>query len=262
MFIDERRIAVMNLKYRYRVNGDDMIKIAVIDDEEQIRELILQNIKKAVHGQHDDIEIKAYASGEIFWEELQKGKTPDILFTDIQMQTLDGVELGKRVRKMCPDMYIVFITSYEEYAAESYRIEAYQYILKQDLEFRLPGVVSQLTEKLRKQEKEFCIIKDGTEKIKLLYKDILYLYKSKGAKYVNYVTTQGIVRERNSLENALKTLDNRQFLLVERGYAVNIKRISRLSGDTIYLEKGYEVQVSKARLTEVKREINLYWRNS
>ena len=96
----------------------------------------------------------------------------------------------------------------------------------------------------------------------MLYKDILYLYKSKGAKYVNYVTTQGVVRERTSLENALKMLNSRQFLLVERGYAVNIKQICRVSGDTIYLEKGYEVQVSKARLAEVKREINLYWRNS
>lgn len=238
-----------------------MIKIAVIDDEEQIRKLILRNIKKIVQGRHD-IEIRAYASGETFWKAIKNGEIPDILFTDIQIQPLNGVELGKRVRKLCPDMYIIFITSYEEYAAESYRIEAYQYILKQDLEFRLPGVVRQLTERLRKQEKEFCIIKDGTEQVKLLYKDILYLYKSKGAKYVNYVTAQGVVRERNSLENALKTLDNRQFLLVERGYAVNINRICRLSGDTICLEKGYEVQVSKARLADVKREINLYWRNS
>ena len=225
-----------------------MIKIAIVDDEEQTREQILRTLKENIQKQHE-VEIKLYASGESFFEEIQKGETADILFTDIQMQQLDGVELGKLVRRLCPDMYIVFITSYEEYAAESYRIEAYQYILKQDLEFRLPGVAEQL-------------IKDGTEQVKLLYKDILYLYKSKGAKYVNYVTTQGVVRERTSLENALKMLNSRQFLLVERGYAVNIKQICRVSGDTIYLEKGYEVPVSKARLAEVKREINLYWRNS
>ena len=225
-----------------------MIKIAIVDDEEQTREQILRTLKENIQEQHE-VEIKLYASGESFFEE-------------IQMQQLDGVELGKLVRRICPDMYMVFITSYEEYAAESYRIEAYQYILKQDLEFRLPGVAEQLIEKLQKQKKEFCIIKDGTEQVKLLYKDILYLYKSKGTKYVNYVTTQGVVRERTSLENALKMLNSRQFLLVERGYAVNIKQICRVSGDTIYLEKGYEVPVSKARLAEVKREINLYWRNS
>ena len=230
-----------------------MIKIAIVDDEEQTREQILQTLKENIQEQHE-VEIKLYVSGESFFEEIQKGHAADILFTDIQMQQLDGVELGKLVRRLCPDMYIVFITSY--------RIEAYQYILKQDLEFRLPGIAEQLIEKLQKQKKEFCIIKDGTEQVKLLYKDILYLYKSKGAKYVNYVTTQGVVRERTSLENALKMLNSRQFLLVERGYAVNIKQICRVSGDTIYLEKGYEVPVSKARLAEVKREINLYWRNS
>ena len=223
-----------------------MIKIAIVDDEEQTREQILRTLKENIQEQHE-VEIKLYASGESFFEEIQKGETADILFTDIQMQQLDGVELGKLVRRLCPDMYIVFITSYEEYAAESYRIEAYQYILKQDLEFRLPGVAEQLIEKLQKQKKEFCIIKDGTEQVKLLYKDI---------------TTKGVVRERTSLENALKMLNSRQFLLVERGYAVNIKQICRVSGDTIYLEKGYEVPVSKARLAEVKREINLYWRNS
>ena len=238
-----------------------MIKIAIVDDEEQTREQILRTLKENIQEQHE-VEIKLYASGESFFEEIQKGETADILFTDIQMQQLDGVELGKLVRRICPDMYIVFITSYEEYAAESYRIEAYQYILKQDLEFRLPGVAEQLIEKLQKQKKEFCIIKDGTEQVKLLYKDILYLYKSKGTKYVNYVTTQGVVRERTSLENALKMLNSRQFLLVERGYAVNIKQICRVSGDTIYLEKGYEVPVSKARLAAVKLDINLYWRNS
>ena len=102
-----------------------MIKIAIVDDEEQTREQILQTLKENIQEQHE-VEIKLYVSGESFFEEIQKGHAADILFTDIQMQQLDGVELGKLVRRLCPDMYIVFITSYEEYAAESYRIEAYQ----------------------------------------------------------------------------------------------------------------------------------------
>lgn len=102
-----------------------MIKIAIVDDEEQTREQILRTLKENIQEQHE-VEIKLYASGESFFEKIQKGEAADILFTDIQMQQLDGVELGKLVRRLCPDMYIVFITSYEEYAAESYRIEAYQ----------------------------------------------------------------------------------------------------------------------------------------
>ena len=71
-----------------------MIKIAIVDDEEQTREQILQTLKENIQEQHE-VEIKLYVSGESFFEEIQKGHAADILFTDIQMQQLDGVELGK-----------------------------------------------------------------------------------------------------------------------------------------------------------------------
>ena len=99
----------------------------------------------------------------------------------------------------------------------------------------------------------------GAEKVKIPYRDIIYLYKSKGAKYVNYVTDDGIRRERISMESVLKELDPGIFVPVERGYVVNMKRIRRISGDTLYLEKGYEVQVSRARLPKVKQEISRCW---
>ena len=66
-------------------------------------------------------------------------------------------------------------------------------------------------------------------------------------------------RERISMESVLKELDPGIFVPVERGYVVNMKRIRRISGDTLYLEKGYEVQVSRARLPKVKQEISRCW---
>src|SRR5699024_6103525 len=186
-------------------------------------------------------------------------ETFDILLADIQMAGMDGMELGRKIRRENPGMYIIFVTSYEEYAAESYRIDAYQYILKQDLKSRLPGVLRELAGKLSDRERAFRILGTGAEKAKIPYGDILYLYKSKGAKYVNYVTEEGIYRERISLDTLLKELDTRIFLPVERGYVVNMQRIRRISGDTLYLEKGYEVQVSRARLAKVKQEISRCW---
>ena len=99
----------------------------------------------------------------------------------------------------------------------------------------------------------------GTEKVKIFYRDIIYLYKSKGAKYVNYVTKKGIVRERISLEKLLKELNSRLFIPVERGYVVNMERILKIKGDTLCLEMGYEVQVSRSRLKTVKQEISRSW---
>ena len=61
----------------------------------------LRTLKENIQEQHE-VEIKLYASGESFFEEIQKSETADILFTDIQMQQLDGVELGEIGPKALP----------------------------------------------------------------------------------------------------------------------------------------------------------------
>ena len=236
-----------------------MIRIGVVDDEKMFRDRISEIVVNVLKGEPVQTEIRKYADGTHFFEALSAGETFDILLADIQMAGMDGMELGRRIRRNSPGMYIIFITSYEEYAAESYRIDAFQYILKQDLESRLPGVIRELAYRLEEQEQEYRIVGNSVEKVKLFYKNIIYLYKSKGAKYVNYVTEEGIFRERISLESLLKELDSKIFIPVERGYVVNMKRICRISGDTLYMEKGYQVQVSRARLTMVKQEITRCW---
>ena len=65
-----------------------MIKIAIVDDEEQTREQILRTLKENIQEQYE-VEIKLYASGESFFEEIQKGESTDILFTDIQLLHLN-----------------------------------------------------------------------------------------------------------------------------------------------------------------------------
>ena len=236
-----------------------MIKIGIVDDEKIFRDRIAFLVTRILSSESMETEIRTYPDGSSFLAAGQTDGPCDILLADIQMAGLDGMELGKKIRRNNPGMHIIFITSYEEYAAESYRIEAYQYILKQDLETRLPRVIRELARKIVDQEQEYRIVGSGAEKVKILYRDIIYLYKSKGAKYVNYVTDDGIRRERISMEAVLKELDPGIFVPVERGYVVNMKRICRISGDTLYLERGYEVQVSRARLSKVKQEISRCW---
>ncbi len=237
-----------------------MVKIAVVDDEKAFRQILRMAVRSVFSEMEEECRITEFEDGSGFLETIKGGEKFDILFTDIQMQGVDGMELGRRVRRFCPEIYIVFITSFEEYAAESYRIEAYQYILKQDLDSRLPGILREIVGRICADEKEFRIVRNGTETVKIYYRDIIYLYKSKGAKYVNYVTEDGIYRERISLEEALKELDSRIFIPAGRGYVVNMRRILKIRQNVLYMEKGYEVQVSQAKLSEVKQQISRCWR--
>lgn len=236
-----------------------MVTIGIVDDEYAIRNLIEKCIIKALGGGQKTVRICQFEDSETFLEAVSQGEQFDILLADIQMKGMDGMELGRQVRKLRPEMYIIYITSYEEYAAESYRIEAWQYILKQDIDSRLPGVIRELTARIENSENKFRVLTNGAEHIKMFYRDIIYLYKSKGTKYVNYVTKQGIYRERNSLNTVIRELSDERFLPVERGYVVNMEHILKIRKDTLCLDKGYEVQVSHARLHTVKEQISRCW---
>lgn len=238
-----------------------MIRIAVVDDEEVFRRKISALIRSVTESSESTAsEICEYEDGRAFLEAAEQGLKFDILFADIRMEGIGGMETGRRIRRICPDITIIFITSFEEYAAESYRIEAYQYILKQDLESRLPGVVHKLVSREVKEKDQYRIVKNGTEAVRIPYSSIIYLYKSKGAKYVNYVTKSGIYKERISMETVLKEMDCKLFLPAGRGYAVNMRQIRRVRQDILYLEGGYEVQVSRAKLPELKRQISRCWK--
>lgn len=234
-----------------------MIRIAIVDDEEIMQDIIYQKIEQSVNDD-EQIEISRYSSSETFMIEIQKGEKFDILCTDIQMKKMSGIDLGRKIRESQPNLYIIFVTSYTEYAAESYAIEAYQYILKQDLDFRLPIVIKQLIDKINHDSKQYRIMRTDTGKEKVYYKDIEAIYKSKG-KYVYFLTTDGEYRERTTLQQVFQELASKEFLMVERGYIVNMKHISRVSGDTIYMENDYHVKISRAKLADIKKKINCYW---
>ena len=116
-----------------------MIRISIVDDEEIIREKISSLVSETLAAEPVEAELRTYPDGESFLGASGTDGPSDILLADIQMAGMDGMELGRKIRRDNPGMYIIFITSYEQYAAESYRIEAYQYILKQDLEARPAG---------------------------------------------------------------------------------------------------------------------------
>lgn len=103
-----------------------MIKIATIEDEENIRQEIVRYIKKGI-GSIEGVEVDVYESAERY---LLVGGRYDLVISDIELPGISGLELGKRIKENNPDVYLVFLTSHSEFASESYIIEAYQYILK------------------------------------------------------------------------------------------------------------------------------------
>lgn len=236
-----------------------MVKVAIIDSEKERLELEYDCIGRAMYVK-GEVEIFPFANGEEVVQEINQGMEFDVLISDIKLPGIDGLELGKFVRRKIPGCYLVYLTSLPEFAVDSYRLEAYQYILKREMEERLPPVMERLVEKIKKERNYFMMLGSGNKKQKVYFRDILYVQKDKERKYVTYMTKTGNFRERGMLKDAMEKLGGSMFLLADRSYIVNMKYIEKLSGNILYLEGGFKLAITRTRLRDVREKLNGYWK--
>lgn len=234
-----------------------MINIAIVDNEKSVLENI-SGILSDMRGESDDIHIDTYEKAKDFLAAFETVRY-QILISDMDMPEMNGIEMGKKARDCDPNIYIIFLTAYVEYAIESYRMEAYQYILKEDVEERLPEIIKRLIGIVRNHSVKYCYIGSDTHRIKMCQDDIIHIRKTKGTKYVSFCTTEGEIRERSSIEKVLEKLGREEFIVVERGSVVNLRHIMKVRDNVIYLSNGDAVEASHARIKKVKENIRKYW---
>ncbi len=233
------------------------MNIAVIDDEAEVLEKVRICVENEITSK-DEAVIFTYTRAKQFLQEVEVGKEFDILVSDIEMPEMNGLRLGKRLQEQGFRIYLIFLTAYSGYAAESYTLEAYQYILKEDMEKRLPIILRQLVDRVKREKKQFRMIGTPTSKERVYYKDIIYIEKEKGAKYIRYTTVYGTCKERTTLKKLKDELASAEFVLIERGYIININHIASMRGNVIEMDDNTEMIVSRGNFKKVKEQINLY----
>lgn len=235
-----------------------MINIAMIDDDKKIRDILIQKVQDIL-SQKSNVRVLAFASGAEFFEEIDNGVRFHVVLSDIEMPDMDGLELGARLKKKWTNVYLIFLTSYPQFAMNSYLLNAHQYVMKEDMDERLPEILLDVVSKVEKEQDEILVLGSMADICKVYCSDILYFQKDKESKYVEYVTTTNRIRDRKSMEQAVEEMRCRDFIQIERRYMVNMQHITRVKGDTITLSNGEQLPVSRRKITYVKEQMNRYW---
>ena len=236
-----------------------MIKIAIVDDDSNILSIVENNIRQ-IPECGEGVTISLFESAEEALEYLEINDIFDIVISDIEMEGIHGIEFGEIVRKKHPEIFLIFLTAFPHYAVKSYAINAHQYVLKEEMEDRLAAVVVDMVRQLKAKQKKYRNVIKGKEIKKLDYDDILYIRKVKGAKYIQYATVHGEYQERISLEQILEELGDKEFMMIERGFIVNISRIDSVKGRSILLDNGETLSISRGRYAEVRERLHMFWR--
>lgn len=236
-----------------------MFKIAVIDDNSIFLEKCKQITESFFGERRLQYEIKTYRHGALVLEDIKENLYFDIFLIDIKMPDIDGMELARQIRQMYDSPYIIFITSFTSYSIKGYEYNAWRYIVKSEMQNRLPLAYASLLERMQQRKEKFYIIEHPRKTLKLLYEDIYYIYKD--GKNAAFVTRNCIWKDRVTLEHIMRTLDSRMFIRCERSNIVNISHIMSMDGEELLMRNGVKIPVSNKLLKSVRKAITEYWRN-
>ena len=103
------------------------MRIYVLDDEPIALKGTIKTIKEVV----PESEIKGFGrAGDVFKHVAENKDFPDVVFSDIEMPGMSGLEFAVRFKQICPEANIIFVTAYSQYALEAFRLHVHGYILK------------------------------------------------------------------------------------------------------------------------------------
>ena len=225
-------------------------KIAVCDDNATDREYIINLTKKWATNAHHSVSLCPFHSAEDFLFHYTEESDFDMLLLDIEMGTMDGVSLAKKLRQENETLQIVFITGYSDYISEGYEVAALHYLMKPVNVDKLFSVLDRATEKLHKNEKVLNFEIAG-EMIRIPLYQIRYIDVQH-----NYATIHAKedVTLKKTLSELSALLDDR-FYRVGRSAIVNLTCISRVTKTEIHLSDGTTIPLPRGAYEGVNRPI-------
>ena len=227
-----------------------MLQIAICDDEQFYREKIQTLLEKYLEKRELPYELHSFVSGEAFLEQCKNHVKFDIVFLDISMEEIDGIQTAQRIRSFHSDTYIVFVTAFMDYALEGYKVNAVRYLMKDTLDLAMEECMAAILQKMQIAQVTFTFL-EGEKK---LYTDNILYVESRGHKSIFHYMEEGAVTYQiyDKLDNVERKLEGCFFLRIHKSFLVNMKHIRKVSNYAAYLDTNEELPIPRLRFQTVK----------
>ncbi|MEE0857383.1 MAG: LytTR family DNA-binding domain-containing protein [Ruminococcus sp.] len=233
-----------------------MIKTAVCDDEKIVLDEICSKVQNAFSEINCTAEIfKTHKPFDLV--EHIKNSTTDVLFLDIDMPSLSGMDIAQFLIDCNAEILLVFVTSHDTLVYQSFRYHPFGFIRKSHFDEEIGAVVKSIADELQKRNEHFSF-KTNEGFFKVPFEDIIYFESE--SNYINLHCTDNQYRFRGtitSLENELKA---KGFIRTHKGFLVNQQNIFAIKGDDIELSSKELLPIGRTNRESVKKAILRYMR--
>jgi two-component system LytT family response regulator/two-component system response regulator LytT len=235
-----------------------LLTALVVDDEALARDELIYLLRD-----FPLVEVIATAANGLEAVDLVLKLDPDIVFLDVQMPGLDGVGVVHRLRERDLDLpYFVFVTAFDQYAVEAFRLEAMDYLLKPVEKDRLAETIERARRFTQERTKEVAPAevpaRPAAARTKLLVRkdnrsyivdsdDLVYATIDSGQITLVTTTIEGLSNFK-TIEELQAALNRDTFWRVHRSYLVNVNRIKEL---VPWFRSSFQIRMDDKRQTEI-----------
>ena len=231
------------------------MRLALCDDEcEQL--VRTEELLRRYGALHPDLELtaEAFSSGSALLEHLRSRGIFDIYLLDVIMPGENGIQLGMSIREMDRGGNIIYLTTSPDFAVESYRAKASDYLLKPLEKGRLFRALDEVAERWARERRDFAAIKtrEGLRRVSLS----AVVYGELTGRRVQYHMADGSLIEgmslRDSFQNAVRPLlEHRRFVLCATSFFVNLSFVEMIEASGLRLVGGGTLPLSRSLRSEV-----------
>lgn len=235
-----------------------MLKIIICEDDPRFLNYLYNKIKDYFK-EMDIIKYDINCFNSV--EELIKTNVQNIniIFLDVQFQSMNGIEAAKILRKQSKEFILVFVTAFIKYAPAGYKVNAFRYILKEQAEKTLEETLKEslIMLDLYKNQVTFKFI--GFDfPIKVYTNNIIYIESELHKVKFRLVDSDEYLRIYEKLDTIEKELPVEEFVRIHQSYLVNLQYIINAKNYIAQLKYNIELPISQKLFPSVKNKLFLY----
>lgn len=227
-----------------------MYKVAICDDDIQMRRFL----RSSIEGSGIDCVIAEFSNGA---ELLRNYQGYEILFLDIDMPVVNGIEAAKRIRRKDRKVKIIYVTGYQDYMQRSFDVHPFSFLVKP---IRKGMIIKQLQEALlysREEGKANTVRLETTEGMEeIAVPDIYYLEYQR--RKLRLVMKQGECMIRGKISEFSEKLIPYGFATPHKSFVVNLYHVKSIRGYDIFMMNGDQIPLSQKRSTEFRGILGKY----
>ena len=239
------------------------MKIAICDDERRCLDQVLSVADEYIKDRPDrHLSLVSFSHPEDLLEAAEKVGGYDIYILDIVMPHMNGIQLGTKLRENGYDGKIIYLTSSEEYAIDSFRVKPYHYLLKPIEKEDLFRLLDEIYEIVAHERKSVFLIKAKESNMTVGYDSLLYAELVKRAilyQLVGGKTIEGTTLRTSFSEAVAELLSDRRFVLCGSGMLINLHHVKAVEADSLVFRNGTRVYLGKKLCRDMRVEWNKFW---